>query len=64
MTAGSGSLGWGILGPGGIAGSGMAPAINADPRSRLVAVVGRDAARAEAFAHQHGARWSGTPLSL
>jgi 1,5-anhydro-D-fructose reductase (1,5-anhydro-D-mannitol-forming) len=54
------TLRWGIIGPGDIANSSMAPAINADPNSELVAVVSRDQGRADAFAQKHGAKWAGT----
>jgi 1,5-anhydro-D-fructose reductase (1,5-anhydro-D-mannitol-forming) len=54
------ALGWGIIGPGGIADEDMAPAIASDPNSVLVAVVSRDRGRADAFAAKHGARWAGT----
>ncbi|HUZ88850.1 MAG TPA: Gfo/Idh/MocA family oxidoreductase [Candidatus Acidoferrales bacterium] len=54
------TLGWGIIGPGGIAGRSIAPGIGADPNSQLVAVVSRDQGRAEAFAKLHGAAWAGT----
>lgn len=47
-------LGWGIVGPGKIADEKEAPAIVADPNSRLVAVVSRDLGRAEAFAKKYG----------
>jgi 1,5-anhydro-D-fructose reductase (1,5-anhydro-D-mannitol-forming) len=51
------SLGWGIIGTGGFAGSATAPAINAlGAAGSLVAVVSRDRGRADAFAAQHGAR--------
>lgn len=51
------SLGWGIIGTGGFAGTATAPAINAlGADGSLVAVVSRDRGRAEAFAKQHGAR--------
>ncbi|HEV2440672.1 MAG TPA: Gfo/Idh/MocA family oxidoreductase [bacterium] len=51
------SLGWGIIGTGGFAGSATAPAINAlGPEGALVAAVSRDRSRADAFAAQHGAR--------
>jgi len=53
-------LGWGIIGPGRIADSAMAPAINALPESRLVAVVSRDRSRAEAFAKKHNAEYAYT----
>lgn len=48
-------LGWGIVGPGRIADTAMAPAINALADSRVVAVTSRDRTRAEAFARKHGA---------
>ncbi len=48
-------LGWGIIGPGRIADTAMAPAVNALPGNRLAAVVSRDRARAEAFAQKHNA---------
>ena len=54
------ALGWGIIGPGGIADEEMAPAIAADPNSTLVAVVSRDSERAAGFATKHGATWVGT----
>lgn len=54
------TLRWGIIGPGNIANSSMAPAINRDPNSDLVAVVSRDQDRADTFAQKHGARWAGT----
>ena len=54
------TLRWGIVGPGSIASSAMAPAIDRDPSSELVAVVSRDQGRADAFAREHGARWAGT----
>ncbi len=54
------ALGWGIVGPGGIAGREMAPAIAADASSELVAVVARDPDKGRAFADKHGAAWSGT----
>lgn len=54
------TIGWGIIGPGGVADKWMAPAIARDPNSELVAVVSRDAGRAAAFAEKHGARSSGT----
>ena len=51
------SLGWGIIGPGGFAGSAVAPAINAlGAAGSLVAVVSRDRGRAEAFAAEHKGR--------
>jgi len=48
------TLGWGIIGLGRAADTLVAPAIGADSNSRLVAVVSRDAGRAEAFAARHG----------
>ena len=51
------SLGWGIIGPGGFAGTAVAPAIKAlGTEGALVGVVSRDRGRAEAFAAEHGAR--------
>jgi len=51
------SLGWGIIGTGGFAGSATAPAIKAlGERGTLVAAVSRDRGRADAFAAQHGAK--------
>lgn len=50
------SVGWAIVGLGGIAGREIAPAIATSPNSHLVAVMSRDAARADSFAEQHGAR--------
>lgn len=49
------TLGWGIVGPGRIAGSRIAPAIAACPATTLVSVAGRDRGRAEEFARAHGA---------
>lgn len=50
------SLGWGIIGTGGFAGSATAPAIKAlGERGALIAAVSRDRGRADAFAAQHGA---------
>jgi len=49
-------LGWAIVGPGEIAERVMAPAMTAAPSATLVAVLGRDRAKAEAFALRHGAR--------
>jgi 1,5-anhydro-D-fructose reductase (1,5-anhydro-D-mannitol-forming) len=48
------TLGWGIIGLGGAADGLVAPAITADPNSRLVAAVSRDQGRADAFAAKHG----------
>jgi predicted dehydrogenase len=47
---------WGIVGPGDIADRVMAPAMAAAASAELVAVAGRDRARADAFAARHGAR--------
>lgn len=53
------TLGWAILGCGDISDKRGAPAIHAQPHSRLVAVHSRSAARAEEFAGRHGAeRWT------
>jgi 1,5-anhydro-D-fructose reductase (1,5-anhydro-D-mannitol-forming) len=57
------TLGWGIVGLGRSADTLVAPAITADPASRLVAAVSRDAARASAFAERHGAPTAGTDLA-
>jgi 1,5-anhydro-D-fructose reductase (1,5-anhydro-D-mannitol-forming) len=46
---------WGIVGPGRIADSEIAPAINASPHGVLHAVVSRDQGRADAFAARHSA---------
>lgn len=51
----SGTIGWGIIGLGKVAGGEIAPAIRELDNSRLVGVVGRDPARTQAFAEQHGA---------
>ena len=51
-------LGWGIVGPGRIASSQIAPAIAACPTTTLVSVVSRDQRRAEDFARAHGAATS------
>jgi 1,5-anhydro-D-fructose reductase (1,5-anhydro-D-mannitol-forming) len=48
-------LRWGIVGPGDIADRVMAPAMTAASSAELVAVVGRDRGRVEAFAARHGA---------
>ncbi|HEV2358732.1 MAG TPA: Gfo/Idh/MocA family oxidoreductase [bacterium] len=51
------SLGWGIIGTGGFAGSATAPAIQAlGDQGSLIAAVSRDRGRADAFAAQHGAK--------
>jgi len=44
------TLGWGIIGLGRAADTLVAPAIAADPNSRLVAAASRDTDRAKAFA--------------
>jgi 1,5-anhydro-D-fructose reductase (1,5-anhydro-D-mannitol-forming) len=49
------TLGWGIIGIGGIADKGFAPHIQELNESELVAVVSRDQGRADAFAKKHGA---------
>ena len=54
----AGSIGWGIVGLGRVAGSEIAPAIGSLANSRLVGVASRDAARAKEFADQHGAAWA------
>jgi 1,5-anhydro-D-fructose reductase (1,5-anhydro-D-mannitol-forming) len=54
------TLRWGMVGPGNIASSAMAPAIDRDANSELVAVVSRDQGRADAFARKHRATWAGT----
>jgi predicted dehydrogenase len=51
------------MGPGDIAERVMAPAMTAAAEAELVAVVGRDAGRTEAFAHRHGARRSYVDLA-
>jgi predicted dehydrogenase len=43
-------LGWGIVGPGRIAATEIAPAIAAAPNSTLISVVSRDLGRATEFA--------------
>lgn len=48
--------GWGLIGTGRIADERILPGINACVENRLVAVVSRDAARAEAYARKHGAQ--------
>jgi 1,5-anhydro-D-fructose reductase (1,5-anhydro-D-mannitol-forming) len=54
------ALGWGIIGLGRSADPIVGPAIAADPNSRLVAVVSRDADRANAFAARHNATMATT----
>lgn len=49
------TLGWGIVGLGGVAGGQIAPAIETLANSSLVGVVSREPAKAAAFAEQHGA---------
>ena len=48
--------GWGLIGTGRIADDRILPGINAHPGNRLVGVVSRDPARAEAFAKKFGAQ--------
>ena len=52
-AAGGRRLRWGILGPGRIAPR-IVRALDGNPRGELVAVAGRDPARAAAFAERHG----------
>jgi 1,5-anhydro-D-fructose reductase (1,5-anhydro-D-mannitol-forming) len=47
-------LGWGFIGASAIAEEWMAPAVQADPGSRLAAVMSRDIGRARALAARHG----------
>jgi len=54
------TLGWGIVGIGRVADTWMAPAINADPNSRIAEVVSRDQSRADAFAATHHASLAST----
>ncbi len=58
-----GTLGWGIVGIGNIVKGTIAPALVADPNSRLTAGVSRDQGRAEAFAEEFGALHSYTEYS-
>jgi 1,5-anhydro-D-fructose reductase (1,5-anhydro-D-mannitol-forming) len=58
--SGSGVLGWGIIGPGNIVQTTMAPAMVAEPECDLVAVVSRDQGRADDFARRFGARFAYT----
>ncbi len=58
------SLGWGIIGPGNIVRTTMAPAMVAEPECDLVAVVSRDQGRADDFARQFGARFAYTDYDL
>jgi 1,5-anhydro-D-fructose reductase (1,5-anhydro-D-mannitol-forming) len=54
-----GTLRWGIIGCGDITDKRGAPAINAQPESRLVAFQSRTASQAEVFARKHAAeRWT------
>lgn len=48
--------GWGLIGTGRIADDRVLPAINAHPGNKLVAVVSREQARADAFASKFGAQ--------
>lgn len=58
-------IAWGILGCGDITDKRAAPAIVAQPRSRLVSFHSRSAERARAFAERHGAeRWSADRAEL
>lgn len=50
------TIGWGLIGTGRIADDRILPAINSFSGSRLVGVVSRDPARAEAFAKKFGAQ--------
>ena len=52
---------WGIVGLGRIAGTEIAPAINASKNGVLQAVVSRDQGRADSFAQQHQAARGLTP---
>lgn len=54
------TLGWGVVGLGRAADTLVTPAIVADPNSRLIAVVSRDQAKADAFAERHGGAAAGT----
>lgn len=54
------TLGWGIIGLGRAADTLIGPAVTADPNSRLVHVVSRDAGRGEVFGNRHNAVRSGT----
>ena len=57
------TLGWGIIGLGRAADTLVAPAIAADPNSRLVAAVSRDTDRARAFAERHNAALATTDFA-
>jgi 1,5-anhydro-D-fructose reductase (1,5-anhydro-D-mannitol-forming) len=48
------AIGWAIFGPGRHAGRNVAPEMAASDDARMVAVIGRDAARSAAFAAAHG----------
>jgi predicted dehydrogenase len=50
------TIGWGIVGTGRVADTSVAPGIAKLPDAELVASVGRDPAKARAFAQQHGGR--------
>lgn len=53
------TIGWGVLGCGDITDKRGAPAINADPHSRLISFQSRSAAQAEGFAaSHHSERWT------
>lgn len=58
------TLGWGIIGPGNIVRTTMAPAMVAEPDCDLVAVVSRDQGRADQFADEFGARFAYTDYDL
>ena len=49
-------VGWGIIGCGDIANKAVAPAINDDPNSTLVAFASSSQERAEDFTTRHGAQ--------
>ena len=58
--AGSGALGWGVIGCGDVVEHKSGPSIAAAERSRMTIVMRRDAAAAGAFARRHGvAAWTG-----
>jgi predicted dehydrogenase len=59
------AIGWGILGCGDITERRAAPAVNAQPDSRLVCFQSRAPGRAEEFARRHGApRWTADRAEL
>ncbi|MCY4481889.1 MAG: Gfo/Idh/MocA family oxidoreductase [Spirochaetaceae bacterium] len=58
--AGTGALGWGVIGCGDVVEHKSGPSIGAAGRSRMVLVMRRDAAAARDFARRHGvAKWTG-----